>query len=110
MELKWSELASQQLVDIVEYVGDEYGKNTALKTLDKILSNVDGLLKFPESGRLDRAYSSDLYTVRHVSCGPNVIYYLVDGEMLQVIAIAHSKLSSQKVVAMMERFLEHYEK
>lgn len=110
MEIKWSELASRQLGDIVEYVGNEYGRNVALKTLDKITSKVEGLLNFPESGRLDREYSSETRIVRHILAGPNIIYYFVDGDVLQVMLLAHCKMSNQKVVAMIKRFLEHYEK
>ncbi len=110
MEIKWSELASRQLGDIVEYVGNEYGRSVALKTLDKIISKVEGLLKFPESGRLDREYSTETHTVRHVISGPNIIYYFVDDDYIQVMLLAHCKMSNQKVVAMIKHFLEHYEK
>lgn len=78
--------------------------------MDKITSKVQGLLKFPESGRLDREYSTKTHVVRHVLAGPNIIYYFVDNDVIEVMLLAHCKMSNQKVVAMIKRFLEHYEK
>lgn len=101
-------MATQQLADIVEYVGNHFGKSIAIKSLDKITKKVDGLLRFPESGNYDKKLSNDKYTMRHITLAPNVIYYLTNDNALVVIAIAHTKQSPKTVRNMIKRSLKQY--
>ena len=66
MEVTWTNMATQQLADIAEYVADNFGRKTAIKTIDKITKKVDGLLRFPESGTFDKRMPNGKYTMRHI--------------------------------------------
>ena len=114
MEVKWSDLALKQLDDILDYVEERFGSLTAIKTLEKINSKVNRLMLFPESGSPDFGYStlteSDSILIRHLKIDPNVVYYNVDGDVINVMAIAHSKQSPKAVASMIKRFLEHTDK
>ena len=101
-------MATQQLADIAEYVADNFGRRTAIKTIDKITQKVNGLLRFPKSGSFDKKMSNDKYTMRHIILAPNVIYYIVSDNILVIIAIAHTKQSPQTVRNMIKKSLEHY--
>lgn len=46
MEIEWSVLANRQLLDIVQYVADNFGQKTATKTLKRIQEKVGRLLLF----------------------------------------------------------------
>ena len=111
MEVKWSDLALKQLDDILDYVEERFGSRTAIKTLEKINSKVNRLMLFPESGSPDFGYStlveSGSILIRHLKIEPNVVYYNVDGDVINVMAIAHSKQSPMTVASMIKRFLEH---
>lgn len=109
MEIVWSSLAKKQLKDIAQYVVDNFGSKTAQKTIDEIQKKTNGLLLFPESGNFDKNLSTGKYVVRHVAKRPNLIYYVVDGEVIIIMAIAHEKQSPATVSKMIFRFLEHYE-
>ena len=50
MEVIWTDMATQQLGNIVKYVESEFGRSIAVKTLDKINSKIIRLSHFPESG------------------------------------------------------------
>lgn len=111
MEIKWSDLALRQLDDLLDYVEEHFGSRTAIKTLEKINSKVNRLMIFPESGTPDFGYSalseSDSVLIRHLMIDPNVVYYNVDGDVINVMAIAHSRQSPKTVAKMIKRFLEH---
>lgn len=110
MEVVWSDMALSQLKDILIKVQEDYGQRTAQKTYDKIDSKVNSLLRFPEIGTLDYNYSSlsakGKVLVRHLLVVPNVVYYNVDGEIINVMLIAHTKQSPRTVRNMMKRYFE----
>ena len=110
MEVIWSDMALRQLKDILMKVQEDYGQRTAQKTYDKIDSKVNSLLRFPEIGTPDHAYSSlssnGNVLVRHILVVPNVIYYNVDGENINVMLLAHTKQSPRTVRNMMKRYFD----
>lgn len=110
MEVVWSSLAKKQLKDIAQYVTDNFGSKTAQKAIDEIQKKTSGLLQFPESGNFDKSLSTSKYVVRHVTKRPSLIFYIVDGEAVIIMAIAHEKQSPITVSRMIFRFLEHYER
>lgn len=111
MEVKLSDLALRQLDAILDYVEECFGSRTAIKTLEKINYKVNRLMLFPESGSPDFCYStlaeSESILIRHLKIDLNVVYYNVDGDVINVMAIAHSKQSPKTVSSMIKRFLEH---
>lgn len=110
MDLIWSDLANQQLDSALDYVEDNFGEKTAFKTLQKIDQKVNGLLLFPESGILDRKYSTNEYTVHHFNVDPNVIYYMLYPDAIVIGVVVHQKMSPSRIDAILKRFLEHYER
>lgn len=110
MNITWSTLAKQQLKDIGQYVADNFGERTANKSLERIVKKVNGLYVFPESGSFDKKYSTDSYTVRHLTIHPNVVYYIQFANQITIMAVAHEKQSPQTVSSMITRFIEHHTK
>ena len=110
MELIWSDLANQQLDSTLDYVEDNFGANTAFKTLQKIDKKIHGLLLFPESGILDRKYSTSEYTIHHLNVDPNVIYYMLYPDAIVVGVVVHQKMSPSRIDDILKRFLEHYQR
>lgn len=111
MEINWSEMALHQLDAILDKVQEDYGERTAIKTYDKIDKKIKSLLRFPESGTPDYKYSSltikNEVLIRHLLVSPNVIYYNVDGEVVNIMLIAHTKQSPRTVINMIRRYYEH---
>lgn len=111
MDIIWSDLALEQLDEILDFVEEQFGSRTAIRTLEKINSTVSRLALFPESGTPDFCHSSlsepKGVLIRHLKIDPNVVYYNVDGDVVNVMLIAHSKQSPKTVSAMIKRFLEH---
>lgn len=109
MEIIWSDPAILNLKDIAEYVSDNFGDSVSLKSIRKIMKKVEGLKRFPESGVLDQAYSSESFSVHHITLAPNVIYYLLEKDAIVVMAVVHTKRSPQYVNKLLRDFLDHYE-
>lgn len=114
MGIIWSDMALHQLDGILDYVEEHFGASVSRKTLDDINSKVGRLLLFPESGTPDYSYSSKLLNnkvlIRHLNIGPNVVYYNIDGEIINIMVIAHYKQSTITVTRMINRFIEHHTK
>ncbi len=110
MEVIWSKTALRHLGDIVQYVADNFGQTYALKSVERIQKKVESLRRFPESGVLDRRFSTKDYTVHHISLAPNVLYYVVFPEAVVIGIIVHTKRSPRYVNRLMKDFLEHYER
>lgn len=108
MELIWSQLASKNLLEVAQYVEENFGSRVAEKKIDMIIKRMNRQLLFPESGVFDREYSSEDFFVHHINLYPNVIYYLLEDEHLVVMAIFHNKQSQETMRAVLKRFLETY--
>lgn len=74
------------------------------------MKKVNSLYVFPESGSFDKKYSTDSYTVRHLTIHPNVVYYIQFANQITIMAVAHEKQSPQTVSSMITRFIEHHTK
>ena len=109
MEVIWSQAALQHLRAIAEYVADNFGQGTAVKTVERIQKKANTLATFPERGLLDRKYSTREYSVRHFKIAPNVVYYILYPNTIVIAVIAYTKQSPQTVDRILNNFLEHYE-
>ena len=103
-------MATKHLESILEYVEQEFGDKTAVKTLSKISDKVERIAKFPTSGIKNDNYSTDLYMVRHITITPNIIYYLCYSDAIVIAAIVHTKQSPRTINAILRRFLDSYVK
>ena len=110
MEVIWSNMATKHLESILEYVEQEFGDKTAVKTLSKISDKVERIAKFPTSGIKNDNYSTDLYMVRHITITPNIIYYLCYPDAIVIAAIVHTKQSPRTINAILRRFLDSYDR
>ena len=109
MEIVWSDLALSDLNAIAQYVAENFGDSVSEKSINKIVKKVEGLRLFPESGALDRSYSSADFSVHHVTLVPNVIYYLLEKDCIVIMTVVHVKRSPRYINNVLKNFLEHYE-
>lgn len=108
MDVEWSNFASKQLVKITQYVGENFGRSTAVKTLDKLVDKANSLTRYPEASTIDYDLSDDDFTVRHTLVLPNVMYYVIKDNCVIIAAVMHSKQSPQTIRRAVKRALEQY--
>lgn len=109
IRIEWSTLAKRQLKDIGQYVADNFGERTAVKSLERIVKKVEVLYRFPESGSYDKKYSTQRYTVRHLSLHPNLVYYVHEGDLITIMAVVHERQSPKSISDMIIRFINHHQ-
>lgn len=105
-----STLAKKQLNDILDFVEEEYGQQTARKILLKMEQRLHRLAIMPEIGTLDAHLSTKQYIVRHLLIAPNVFYYIHAEDSIIIGAIVHFKQSPQTVATIIQQFLNDREK
>ena len=110
MELIWSQLASKHLLEVAQYVEENFGSRVAEKKVDMIIKRMNRQVLFPESGVFDHEYSSEGFSVHHINLYPNVIYYMLEDEHLVVMAIFHCKQSQATMRSALKRFIESYKR
>ena len=108
MELRWLPFASEQLKVVAEYVKENFGENTAKKSIRKILDKVNTLKLSPNIGVWDKIYSTDKINIRHLNIGPNMVFYLTDEEEIVVIAVMHYKQSPATMNSTIQYVLQNF--
>ena len=110
MEIVWSSLAIEHLICVLNYVEEQFGALTAQKTHQKIVSKINQLIKYPQIGIPDFNFYSFVgeVEVRYLTLSPNLIYYLIDGSEVVVVAILHSQQSPETIRKVVTGFLKDY--
>lgn len=110
MEIVWSSLAVEHLIYVLNYVEEQFGVLTAQKTHQKIISKVNQLIKFPQIGIPDFNFFSAVgeLEVRYLILSPNIVYYLIDGNEVVVVAVLHSRQSLETIHKIITNFLKDY--
>ena len=77
MEVVWSRLAKETLVDILNYVESNYGRIVATKVYDRINRHVETLMLFPRIGVRVPLYANNEIEVRYLINTPNIINIII---------------------------------
>lgn len=114
MEIVWSDLAREQLLDILNYVSEQFGSMTAAKTYNKIHSAVNLLKSFPRLGMRDPDLSElDLFSsteVRRLLVNPNMIFYAEFDGIILILTILNVRQSPETIRKSVAVFLKTYQK
>lgn len=113
MDIVWSDLGAGLLKAVLEYVKDNFGENAARQTLNKISEKVELLRCFPGIGvkDFDLTDSTEFgacIEVRHLVLPPNIVYYLIDGDEIVIIAVLHAHQSRETIRDIVTDVLDKY--
>jgi toxin ParE1/3/4 len=84
MKLRFTERATQDLIDIADYVR-EHSPQAALRVRDAILESLQNLVLFPHIGRQQTVESVRKLVTRRY---PYLVYYTTDDEAEEIIILA----------------------
>ena len=87
VKIVWTEFALEDLRSIHEYISKD-SKIYADRVIDKVISRVDLLEKFPKSGRVVPEFDDE--TLREIIQGNYRIIYKVSSLQVSIIRIHHS--------------------
>ena len=111
MEIVWSRLGERLFKSVLEYVEDNFGENVARQTFRRITEKVEQLKYFPGIGVKDFELAESLgfgtgVEVRHLVLQPNIVYYMIDGDDIVIIAVVHAHQSQETIKNIVTDFLE----
>jgi plasmid stabilization system protein ParE len=106
MEVVWSRLAKETLVDILNYVESNYGRIVATKVYDRINRHVETLMLFPRIGMRVPLYANNEIEVRYLINTPNIIHYLITGNTIIVISVLDTRRSPMAINKIVSDFIE----
>jgi toxin ParE1/3/4 len=92
-EIFWSDLAKRHLREIDSYVA-QGSRAYSIVFIDRLLSSVERIGRFPESGRIVPEFERD--DIREIFFGKYRIVYRIQGEKLHVLAVVHGAMDITK--------------
>jgi len=90
MELKYSDLAEEQLSSIEKYTRERWGLQQADRYLAQIENRILSLLESPYLG-VERPDILD--NCRGLQEGKHIILYRVDGNVINILAVPHANMN-----------------
>jgi toxin ParE1/3/4 len=88
MEVRWSENASAEIVEVFDYLS-RYSEAGAWRAVRAILGRGLQLERFPNSGR--RIFPDSGEDIREVFAGPYRIVYHNAGDGVEVLSVRHGR-------------------
>ncbi len=86
MLLRWTTSAARDLSEICDYIEAQDGAESARLLAERILEELEALLRFPQSGRPGRELRTRELVFRRL---PYIAVYRVRGEAVEVTRIFH---------------------
>ena len=88
MKLKWSPLALERLIEIVNYIAED--KPIASKNFaQSIFKSIEKLKRFPKLGRIVPELNKSAY--REIIIGNYRIIYMISDDIITILTIRHGK-------------------
>lgn len=88
MKIIWSPLAVERVSEIALYIAED-NPAAAEKWIDEVFAKVEGLLDFPESGRILPEAGSK--TIREIIYGNYRLIYRLEEKRISVLTVRHGK-------------------
>ena len=104
MEIVWSDLAIESLVDIVAYIQSCFGKKLADSTARKIIHTVSSIGVTPYIGKKVDSFSQ-FSDIRCVFYKQNHVYYMVFDNHIEIILVWDGRQDPQRLQNLLVDFL-----
>lgn len=107
MEVIWSRLAQNTLIEILQYIEERFNSTTAQKVADSIIEYTYLLESFPRMGVIDNRLSTAEIEVRSINCKRNVIYYILNEHTIIIAAIFDTRRNPEIIKRIIHYFCNH---
>ncbi len=88
MKLIWSPLSLERIIEISKFISEDK-PSAAKKWIEDVFNSVDGLNKFPESGRVVPEVNRQ--EIREILFGNYRIIYRIEMNTISVLTVRHGK-------------------
>jgi len=98
-KIVWSQDASDDLIDIVTYIKEKSGKNIANEIYQRIISHVEKIDDFPETGRVvPELLSIGVIDIREIIETPWRIMYRITSNKIQIISVIDGRRNVEEIL------------
>jgi len=95
----WSRDASDDLVEIIDYIKDRSGQNIAREIYTRIMNHVEGVVAFPESGRIiPELMAIGIIDLRELIENPWRIFYRVTPAEIQIVSVIDGRRNVEEIL------------
>lgn len=107
MEVIWSRLAQNTLIEILQYVEEQFNSTTAQKVANSVIEYTYLLESFPRMGVMDNQLSTKEIEVRSINCKRNIIYYVINRNTIIIAAIFDTRRNPEINKRIVHYFCNH---
>ena len=97
MQVEWTARAQNDLAEVLRYIVDKLGRNTAVRVNSEIIKAVDNLSRFPLSGRtIFIEYNSGL-EYRSLSLKKSSVIYIIENDVVKVVMLWNNRRDTKQL-------------
>lgn len=98
-EIIWSQDASDDLYDIIEYLKNKYGNAKATEVFEKIVQRVEAIEEFSESGRfIPELLNIGIRDLKELIETPWRVIYRTTNTQIQVISVIDGRRNVEEIL------------
>ena len=101
-DIHWLREAENEFADIINYVMQQFGQNTALKAYNDIISRVDLLADFPELGTSETKYCFNGMPLRVLHSKLIRVFYCVLETEIIVVLLWNNRMDDRRLAEIIE--------
>ena len=95
----WSQDASDDLLEIIDYIKENSGKVIAYEIYTRIIDHVESIDSFPESGRVvPELMTIGITDLRELIESPWRIFYRVTSNEIQIISVIDGRRNVEEIL------------
>lgn len=97
MRAEWTTRAQDDLAEVLRYVVEKFGLNTAVRVNSEILEYVDNLSRFPLLGRAIFTEPNSGLEYRSLSLKQSSAIYIIEDDAVKVILLWNNRRDIKKL-------------
>lgn len=101
MQVEWTTQAQNDLAEVLRYIVDKFGLNTAVRVNGEILEDVDNLSRFPLLGRTIFTESNSGLEYRSLSLKKSSAIYIIEGDIVKVVMLWNNSRDTKQLRAIL---------
>lgn len=101
MQVEWATRAQNDLAEVLRYIVDKFGMNTAVRVNGEILEDVNNLSRFPLLGRTIFTEPNSGLDYRSLSLKKSSAIYIIEGDVVKVVMLWNNRRDTKQLCAIL---------
>lgn len=101
MRVEWTTRAQDDLAEVLRYIVEKFGLDTAVRVNGEILEDVDNLSRFPRLGRTIFIEPNSGLEYRSLSLKQSSAIYIIEDDVVKILLIWNNRRDIKKLHAIL---------